>query len=78
MTWGEVNEYITDKLAKGITNIDDYRPAGDMYIDDIVKIIPAGDRMWPTVPGGIRYWLADGDSIIYVPKAENMKDGNHE
>ena len=32
-------------------DIADYRPAGDMYIDDIVKI---------------RFWLNNGDSVIYV------------
>ena len=47
-------------------DIADYRPAGDMYIDDIVKIIEYEGKNHPTVPGGIRFWLNNGDSIIYV------------
>ena len=47
-------------------DIGDYRPAGDMYIDDIVKIIEYEGANYPTVPRGIRFWLNNGDSIIYV------------
>lgn len=47
-------------------DIIDYRPAGDFYIDDIVKIVEFEGKNWPTVPRGIRFWLANGDSLIYV------------
>lgn len=47
-------------------DICDYRPAGDFYIDDIVKLVEYEKTYYPTVPNGIRYWLNNGDSIIYV------------
>lgn len=47
-------------------DIGDWRPAGDMYIDDIVKIGEYEGTQYPTIPGGIRFWLNNGDSIIYV------------
>ena len=47
-------------------DIEDWRPAGDMYIDDIVKVIECEGQMYPTIPRGIRFWLNNGDSIIYV------------
>ena len=47
-------------------DICDYRPAGDMYIDDIIKIVEFEGQNYPTVPRGIRFWLNNGDSIIYV------------
>lgn len=47
-------------------DIDDWRPAGDMYIEDIVKIVTDDYEMHPTVPRGIRFWLKNGDSVIYV------------
>ena len=47
-------------------DIADYRPAGCVYINDIVKIDKYEGRAYPTVPGGIRFWLNNGDSIIYV------------
>jgi hypothetical protein len=65
---------IGDLAEKGIdviTNlrkqdIGDYRPAGDMYIDDIVKIIEYEGTSYPTIPNGIRFWLNNGDSVIYI------------
>ena len=47
-------------------DIADYRPAGDMYIGDIVKVIEFEGKHYPTIPRGIRFWLNNGDSVIYV------------
>lgn len=47
-------------------DIADWRPAGDMYIDDIVKVVEYEGINYPTIPGAIRFWLNNGDSIIYV------------
>lgn len=47
-------------------HICDYRPAGDMYIDDIVQIVSFEGKIYPTIPRGIRFWLTNGDSVIYV------------
>ena len=70
MIWNDVHKYASKELAKGITNVADWRPATNMFIDDIVKTF--GDVA--NVPFGIRYWLSNGDSIIYVPNRENIKD----
>lgn len=47
-------------------DIIDYRPAGDFYITDIVRIVEYEGQPYPTVPRGIRFWLGNGDSLIYV------------
>lgn len=67
MTWGELDKYISAKLSEGISNVIDWRPAAGMYIDDIVKVSD-GEAYVPR--NGIRYWLENGDSIIYVKKVE--------
>ena len=66
MTWGELDEYAQEKLTEGISNISDWRPAGWMYINDIVKVSD-GEAY---IPSGIVYWLENGDSIIYVKAQE--------
>ena len=68
MTWGELDIYISEKLSEGINNVIDWRPAAGMYIDDIVKV---SDGKAYVPRNGIRYWLGNGDSIIYVKKAED-------
>ena len=47
-------------------DIADYRPAGDMYIEDVVSIVRYEGKIYPTIPNGIRFWLNNGDSLIYV------------
>lgn len=47
-------------------DIADWRPAGDMYINDIVYVVECKGENYPTIPNGIRFWLNNGDSIIYV------------
>lgn len=66
MTWGELDTYASEKLSEGINNVIDWRPGYGMYIDDIVRV----KDNEAFVPYGIRYWLANGDSIIYVKKQE--------
>lgn len=67
MTWGELNKYAEEQLTAGIGNIQDWRPADSIMISDIVKVSDGE----PFVPFGIRYWLTNGDSIIYVKKQED-------
>ena len=66
MTWGEFDKYARENLAEGINNVIDWRPAAGFQINDIVKV-ENGEAF---VPLGIRYWLANGDSIIYVRSQE--------
>lgn len=65
MTLGEMYDEIEKKLEAGINDIVDWRPASDMYIEDIVEVFDDGGAC---VPNGIRIWLDNGDSIIYVKK----------
>ncbi len=64
MTNGELYKQVKQKLSSGTVSVSDWRPASDIYIDDIVKV---KDNI-PYVPMGIRLWLTNGDSIIYVTK----------
>lgn len=68
MTWGELDKYAMEKLTEGINNVIDWRPAGWLYINDIVKA--EDDKAF--IPFGIRYWLENGDSIIYVKSQEGQ------
>ena len=67
MTWGELDKYASGKLSEGINDIIDWRPAASIHINDIVKVSD-GEAYVPY--NGIRYWLANGDSIIYVKRQE--------
>lgn len=69
MTWGELNKYAENELTSGIANILDWRPAAWEMIDDIVTV--ENDRAY--VARGIRYWLANGDAIIYVKKTDEQE-----
>ena len=71
MTWGELDKYISEKLSEGINNVIDWRPAAGIYINDIVKVSD-GEAYVPC--GGIRYWLENGDSIIYVKKMDDESE----
>lgn len=62
VTFEELHNYVSKQLGSVMQNEDDWRPAGDMYIEDIVHVIDANCR----IPNGIRIWLNNGDSIIYV------------
>ena len=53
----------------------DYRPAGDIYIDDLCFPFVADSKDWVSIPNGIRFWLENGDSIIYV---KSKKSGEME
>ena len=48
------------------TDIGDWRPASDMYINDHVKLISYHDQIWPKIPGGILFELNNGDKVIYI------------
>ena len=67
-TWGDIYKYVEKRLAEGITDISDWRPASDMYIDDIAKIGAYHDEPFVYIPRAVRLWLENGDSIIYVKK----------
>lgn len=75
MTFGELADYAKSQFALTQTEISDWRPAGDMYIDDLCFPFVADSQDWVSIPNGIRFWLKNGDSIIYVKKQERCDAG---
>ena len=71
MTLGELAKYAESQFTLTQTEISDWRPASDMYIDDLCFPFVADGEDWVSIPYGIRFWLKNGDSIIYV---KNKKD----
>lgn len=65
-------EYGKSQFTLTRTTIADWRPACDMYIDDICFPFVAYGKNWVRIQDGIRFWLENGDSIIYV---KSKKDG---
>ena len=72
MTYGELADYAKSQFTLTQTEISDYRPAGDIYIDDLCFSSIDDWGVWFNIPNGIRFWLKNGDSIIYV---KNQKEG---
>ena len=70
MTYGELAEYAKEQMQLTMTEIIDYRPAGGIYIDDIAFPLVYKGKDYVNIPNGIRFWLANGDSIIYVKKLD--------
>lgn len=76
MTNGELAEYAESQFIMTQTEITDWRPAGDMYVDDICFPFSVEGKYWVNIPNGIRFWLENGDSIIYVKKGSAVKLGD--
>ena len=74
MTYGELAEYAKEQMQLTMTEIIDYRPAGDIYIDDIAFPLVYKGKDYVSIPNGIRFWLANGDSIIYVKKLDKKNE----
>lgn len=66
MTLGELADYAQSQFSLTQTKISDWRPAGDMYIEDLCTPFFAEGKVWVSIPNGVRFWLENGDSIIYV------------
>ena len=77
MTNGELYEYAKEQLNRFFfeKKVIDWRPASDFYIDDIVKIVTNEGQTFPVSPLGIRLWLENGDSIIYVKQEKPEAHG---
>lgn len=70
MTWEELADYAAKQLNDEDVVSTDWRPAWEIYINDIVKV---KDGV-PCIPLGIRIWLSNGDSIIYVANGEEQQE----
>lgn len=73
MTLGELADYAKSQFILTQTEVSDWRPAGDMYVDDICFPFVAEGKNWVSIPSGIRFWLENGDSIIYVKNKSEVK-----
>ena len=66
MTNGELYGYIREALpVELMARVTDWRPASDMYIEDIAFTYPDGHV---GINNGIVMWLDNGDAIIYSKK----------
>lgn len=72
MIYGELAKYAESQFNLTHTQISDWRPASDMYIDDLCIPVAVGSKAKVVIPYGIRFWLENGDSIIYI---KNKQDG---
>ena len=72
-TWGDLYKHAKEKLNNFISvdDVNDWRPASDMYIDDVVHIV---DGKYPVIPRGIVMWCNNGDTIIYVKGGKNEEE----
>ena len=70
MTIGELANYAESQFILRHTKLSDWRPASDMYIDDLCVPVVAFGKQFVVIPYGIRFWLENGDSIIYVKNKE--------
>ena len=68
MTYKEIHDYVVDQFVTNNVIQDDWRGASNMYIEDLVKIFEHEGKTLVSIPMGIRIWLKNGDSIIYVKK----------
>lgn len=66
MTNGELEAYAR-KQFPGITQrIVDWRPASDMYIEDLVMFVAYRGKQYAKFPNGVLFTLENGDHVIYV------------
>lgn len=67
MTWDQLHDYAAEQLGPVMDMENDWRPAVDMYLDDVLSIwIDQSHTVHVDAINGIRIWLNNGDSIIYV------------
>lgn len=58
MTYGEIYEEFCNKFSNA--EVDDYRPAAPLYVDELNT----------SIPNAIVVWLKDGSKIIYVSEVK--------
>jgi len=75
MTLGELADYAKSQFTLTQTKVSDWRPAGDMYVDNICFPFVVEGKDWVSIPNGIRFWLENGDSIIYVKNKKGSEVG---
>ena len=66
MTNEELYKYARSQFALPNNKVDDWRPASDMYLEDIVIISEYDGSMYAKIPNGVRFYLKNGDTLIYV------------
>lgn len=68
MTNGQIDSYARGRFTLTDTEIDDWRPASDMYIENNVLISEYDGKLYARIPNGVMYWLKNGDAMIYIKK----------
>lgn len=68
MNFRELAKYAMLQFSPTMAEISDWRPACDMYVEDICFPFEVEGKKYVNFPNGIRFWLNNGDSIVYVKK----------
>lgn len=66
MTNEELYKYSRKQFGLQSNKVDDWRPASDMYLEDLVIISEYDGKMYAKFPNGVRLDLENGDTIIYI------------
>ena len=65
MTWGDIYNEFCKKFPNA--DVEDYRPAVEVYIPQLAK----------GIPNAIIVWLKDGSKVIYIAKSEGETNGRN-
>lgn len=60
-TYGDIYNEFCDKFP--FAGVEDYRPAVEMFVPQLLK----------GIPNAIIVWLKDGTKVIYIAESENKK-----
>ena len=66
MTNEELYKYTRRQFGLLNNTVEDWRPASDMYLEDLVIISEYSGNMYAKIPNGVRFDLKNGDTLIYV------------
>ena len=64
MTYKELYSTAICKLCLDQSEIDDYRPASELFIKELKT----------QIPNAIVIWLKTGEKVIYIDKADRSKE----
>lgn len=65
MTWGDIYDEFCKKFPDA--DVEDYRPACELFIPQLAK----------GIPNAIIVWLKDGSKVIYIAESESETNGRN-
>ncbi len=68
MTYNELYNTALCKLCLECSEVDDYRPADPMFIDELKQ----------PIPNAIIIWLKTGEKIVFIDKETNWEEKHNE